>query len=231
MFRRSGSFASFLVHGVVPAAGSPEFCAALAGHRFQSIETIASERQSIGWVTPADPTGESFERDDMDHDVAWWLRLRIDTKKLPTTWLSIYASSAERSRGRPLNRKERRELKDELERQLLPKVLPTVKLVDALYVPTRQQVHLFATGASVRDAFTKLFAATFDAQVLAAEPRVLAQSYALGREHKSYLDEVSPVRWPQGGATPQISLADDDFSPEDVATERAPEPVTAKEAP
>ena len=210
MFRRSGSFATFLVHGVVPAPGSTEFCEALSSHRFQSIETAASEQQSIGWVTPTDPTGESFERDDMDHDATWWLRIRIDVKKLPPAWLKIYATSAERSRGRPLSRKERKELRDDLERKLLPKVLPTVKLVDALYVPDHQRVHLFATGVGVRDAFSKLFHATFDAELLTAEPRVLAQSLGMGRDQMAYLDEVSPVRWPRAGAAPQLSLVNDE---------------------
>lgn len=197
MFRRSGSYSSYLVQGKMHKAGSEEFCAALAKHRFQTIETAASEQVSVGWVTPGDPTGESFDRDDMDGDAAWWLQMRIDKKALPRVWLSIYARSAERSRGRPLDRKERRELREDIEKKLLPRVLPSVSLIDALYVPAKQLILLFATGNGVREQFARLFHATFDAQALPMDPRFLAQSLPLGRELHGYLDEVTPVKWPR----------------------------------
>jgi hypothetical protein len=90
MFRSTGSVSCFMVEGRVPDPASSEFAAALAGKRFNSIETAASEQVSMGWVTPCDPTGDSFEPADMDGEHARWLRVRIDKKSLPPAWVTIH---------------------------------------------------------------------------------------------------------------------------------------------
>jgi hypothetical protein len=129
--------------------------------------------------------------------------MRVDKKSLPPAWIAIHRSTAERSRGRPLTRKELRELKEGLERSLLVKVLPSVRLIDALYVPKKARVLVFASGKSVLEEFAKLFHATFDALLVAMTPRTLAQALPLGAERHRYLDEVSPVAWHRsGGAAP-----------------------------
>ena len=207
MFRRSGSFSSYSVQGTMPSAGSETFCEALSKHRFNSIETAGSEQVSVGWVTPGDPTGASFDREDMDGDAAFWLRMRIDKKSLPRVWMSIYISSAERSRGRPMNRKERSELREDLEKKLLPRVLPSVALIDALYVPAKQRILLFATGAGVRDHFARLFHATFEATAIPMDPRALAHSLPLGSELHAQLDQVTPVKWVRGDGEPVTESA------------------------
>jgi hypothetical protein len=198
MFPRTGSVACFHLEGRLPEPGSDAFSAALAKERFRGIETSASEQNTIGWVTPADPTGESFAAKDMDADAAWWLRARMDKKKLPPAWVAIHRAVAERSRGRPLSRKELRELKEDLERQLLPRVLPAVRLIDVLYAPKASRLLVFASGRGLLDEVQRLFHRTFEAQLVAAGPRNVARVLPLGREHHRYLDEASPVRWPGG---------------------------------
>ena len=77
MFRKSGSVATFFVGSRLPSG--EELSQKLAQNRFRTIENAASEETSIGWVTFGDPTGDSFELEDMDLDAAVWLRIRIDT--------------------------------------------------------------------------------------------------------------------------------------------------------
>lgn len=222
MFRRTGSVSCFAVEGRVPEPGSDEFAEALANERFKSIETAASELESMGWITPGDPTGDSFDWADMDGEHACWLRLRMDKKSLPATWVAIHRCAAEHARGRPLTRRELRELKEGLERDMLPRVLPTVRLIDALYVHDRKRVLLFSTGKGVCEEFAKLFQRTFDAVLLGHDPRVIAQMLPLGRDAQDYLDQVSPVRWRKDEAMP---LPDDVSAVEEVAEEvdEAPE--------
>ncbi len=215
MFRRSGGFNAYFVDGKVPAADSPEFAAALATQRFRTIETAASEETSIGWVSPGDPTGNSFEAEDLILDDAVWLRFRADKKKLPPIWVTIHRNEAERSRGKPMSARERKELRVELERQLLPRLLPGVQLIDALWHPDRRLVLLFATGNSMAEEFKKLFVKTFGAQLIEAGPEALAERSGLSREALAYLPEVSPVRWPRQGDEPV----------------RAPAPALTHEAP
>ena len=135
MFRRSGSLVAFYVDGKMPAVQSEAFLEALANERFRTIEDAASEEQSIGWVSPGDPTGQTFELDEMDLDQGLWLRFRVDKKKLPAIWLSIHRSEAERSAGRKLSARERKDLKEDLMQRMLPRILPSVGLVDVLFAP------------------------------------------------------------------------------------------------
>ena len=161
MFKRSGSVTRFTVSGSMPAITDDAFTEALATRRFRSIEAAASEEVSFGWVTAEDPSGNSFDREDLDFEVAVWLRVRIDKKKLPATWLRIHRAIAQKAAGRPLSVKEKREVKEELEEKLLPSVLPTVQLIDAAYFPREQCALLLSTSSAVREVFDKLFRETF----------------------------------------------------------------------
>jgi len=199
MFRRSGSVVTWFVDGQVPDPRSESFAEALQNHRFRTIENAASEESSVGWVSSGDPTGETFESEALDLDHAVWLRMRIDQKKLPATWVAIHRAEAERSAGRKLSARERRDLKQSLMDSLLPRVLPSVRLIDALYAPSSGLVMLFGTAKSVREEFHKLFFRTFAANLVEADAYGLATRVGLDRDALSYLDEVAPVKWPQDG--------------------------------
>ncbi|MBK8975201.1 MAG: recombination-associated protein RdgC [Planctomycetes bacterium] len=195
MFRRSGSFVAFHVEGRMPAPRSADFAGAMASQRFRSIEDAASEEASVGWVTPGDPTGDTFELEDLDLDRALWLRIRIDRKRLPAVWLRIRRGQAERSAGRKLSAAERRELKDALMDELLPRVLPAVQLVDVLYDPEQRLALLFGTATGLRDEFRKLWFRTFASDVVESDAGSLARRVGLDAAAERYLDEVSPVPW------------------------------------
>ena len=198
MFRRSGSVACFFVEGSMTDPQGDAFRAALAEHRFRTIENAASEETSVGWVTQADPTGGSFESEDLDADQATWLRVRIDKKSAPTKWLQIHRAAAERSAGRKLTAAERRDLKEDLLGKLLPRVLPSIQLVDALYYPDRKMILLFATSAALKEHFLSLFYKTFGVSLSTADPHRLALSMDLSKAEADQLADVRPVAWPHG---------------------------------
>lgn len=197
MFRRSGSVVSYYVAGDLGDPRAESFAAALAKQRFRTIEQAASEETSFGWVTANDPTGDSFEFDDLDLDRFVWLRMRVDTKRLPSTWLRIHRSVAERGAGRPLSVRERRELRDDLCRKLLPRTLPAVQFIDALWHREERRVLLFATSTRLREAFESLFVRTFAQSLEQAGPLAIAERAKLDAERQAYLAEVSPVPWPR----------------------------------
>ena len=201
MFRRSGSIACFFVEGKLPSPEQPSFSEALAQHRFRTIENAASEEVSIGWVTPSDPTGDTFAVEDMSHGSGYWLRMRIDKKSLPAKWVAIYRSAAERSTGRALSVREKRELKQDLMSKLLPRVLPSVNFVEALYFPKRRVILLFATSRNLQESFAKLVRDTFDTHLEVASPLRMAHETKLAREQREYLERVSPVRWPHSNGS------------------------------
>ena len=175
------------------------FLQALSAHRFRTIENAASEQTSVGWVTQGDPSGNTFDREDMDRDRAVWLRLRIDKKKAPTRWLQIHRQSEEKAAGRKLDARERKEMREDLLAKLLPRVLPTINLVDVLYLPESRLLLLFATANGVREEFLSLFYRTFAVSLAAADPHRLALSLDLGGRRTDALHDLAPVRWPSAG--------------------------------
>jgi DNA recombination-dependent growth factor C len=195
-FRRSGSFACLFVEGKMPSPHGETFTKALAEQRFRTIEDAASEDASVGWVTAEDPTGESFATEDLEHGEAVWLRMRADRKRLPSKWVAIYRAAAERSSGKKLSVREKRELKQDLLEKLLPRVLPSVTFVDALWLPEQACVLLFATGRAQLEAFDTLFCKTFDARLMMADPYVMALRSGIGDAQQRHLDQTSPVKWP-----------------------------------
>ncbi len=202
--RKSGGVVVFYWDGDVPPPAEPTFAQALANRRFRTIENAASEEVSVGWVTPADPTGDTFDTEDLDGGIGTWLRFRIDKKVLPKKWLQIHRDAAEKSRGKKLSARERRELKDDLSDKLLPRVLPTIQLIDALLFHDRRTLLLFATSKGARETFVKLFFETFSLPLDRANPLRCGLRANLGRDADAALDRVEPVRWPRGEDTGRV---------------------------
>jgi hypothetical protein len=198
--RKSGGFVAFHWQGKILDPREDVFAEALAQRRFRTIENAASEEVSVGWVTPADPTGDSFALEDLDGGPGTWLRFRIDKKTLPKKWLQIHRDAAEKQRGKKLSARERRELKDDLTEKLLPRVLPTIALVDALLFFDRRTVLLFATSKSAREAFGKLFFETFTVPLDRADPLQSALRAPIDDAAKNRLERLEPVRWPDTAA-------------------------------
>ena len=194
--RRSCGVTTFFWQGKIVDPHDEAFGEALSKRRFRTIEHAASEEVSVGWVTHADPTGDTFAAEDLDGGVGTWLRVRIDKKVLPKKWLAIHRDAAEKSRGKKLSARERRELKDDLTEKLLPRVLPTVNLVDALLFTDRKTVLLFATSKSVREAVGKLFFETFAVPLDRADPLQCGRRAGLDGDGKAALERLEPVRWP-----------------------------------
>lgn len=194
--RKSGGFVAFHWDGKIADPRDEAFCAALAMRRFRSIETAASEEVSIGWVTPADPTGESFAIEDLEGGTGTWLRVRMDKKSMPKKWLQIHRDAAEKARGKKLSARERREMKDDLMEKMLPRVLPNITLVDALLFFEAKLVLLFATSKAAREAFGKLFFESFGAPLERDNPLACSNHASLSSEAQIELDRVEPMRWP-----------------------------------
>lgn len=191
--RRGGSFVALQWSGRIHAPDVPAFTKALADRRFRTIENAASEEVSAGWVTPEDPTGNSFEIDDMVAGESTWLRMRIDRKVLPKKWVAMHIAAAEKSRGKKLSARERRELKDDLAEKLLPRVLPTTTNVDALLLPARHLVLLFSTSKGAREAFGKLFFESFGAPLEQVGPLALGKRVADTSESHAKLEKLEPT--------------------------------------
>lgn len=204
VFRRGGSATVllFAADGLFPIADPTDspFAAALGRNRFRPITDAASEEESCGWVSPGDPSGESFDPEDMFAGRATWLRMRLDQKRLPPAWLALHRQAAERAAGRKLTAAEARDLKADLMETLLPRVLPTVKLVDALLLPKERKVLVMATVDGFVRAFVRLFFTTFGIGLEDGDPLRLAQAVGLTAKERRALENLAPVAWPNAAA-------------------------------
>ncbi|MGE3175130.1 MAG: recombination-associated protein RdgC [Planctomycetota bacterium] len=195
--RRSGGAFAFFWQGTLPDPREEEFAQALANQRFRTIVDAASEEVSVGWITASDPSGDHFAPEDLEAGAAFWLRMRVDKKQLPRKWLAIHRDTAEKAQGRKLSARERRELKDDLIDKLLPRVLPTVNMVDALLYFERRTILLLNTSKSVAEAFHKLFFQSFGLPLERADPLSLGRRTGIDADAQARLDRVDPMRWPQ----------------------------------
>jgi len=194
--KKSGSFVAFHWDGAIADPHAQPFADAMAARRFRTIENAASEEVSIGWVTPADPTGDSFALEDLEGGAGTWLRFRMDKKTMPKKWLQIHRDAAEKARGKKLSARERRELKDDLMEKMLPRVLPSITLVDALLFHDKRTVLLFATSKAAREAFGKLFLESFGTPLERSNPLQAGLRAGLDDETRYALEHCEPVRWP-----------------------------------
>ncbi len=193
--RRSGGAVYFFWDGKLPNPGDEAFAAALHKRRFRTIESAASEEISAGWITPLDPTGDSFTAEDMDAGNCTWLRIRIDKKQLPRRWLQLHRDVAEKAKGKKLSAKERRELKDDLMDKLLPRILPTINMVDALLYHERKTVVLLNTSKAVGETFQKLFFESFQLPLESADPLTIGRRAGFDADTQRSLERAEPIRW------------------------------------
>ncbi len=193
-FRRNGSFIRFFVEGEVPAFDSDEFLKALAENRFRTIENAASEEESLGWVSPGDASGSSFLREEIVLPGFARLRMRLDKKKLPSAWVRIYMDAEIRAKGgRKLSAKERKELREDIADQLLPRVLPSVKLVDILYQADKKRLFLFASSQNLKESVQNLFFKTFGARLIPATALEVARTLPLNDQQKNFLEHCQAL--------------------------------------
>lgn len=193
-FKKSGSFTRFYVEGNMPSVHGDNFLVELAKHRFRTIENAASEEVSVGWVCPSDPSGGNFMREEILLDPHVRLRIRIDKKKLPATWLAIYLDAEIKARdGRKISAKERKEIKEDIAEKLLPRILPTVAFLDLFYDPKENTLYLFSTSLGAKEECMKLWNRSFGARLVEAGPLDLAFHLKLPQEQKEWLAKVSPM--------------------------------------
>jgi hypothetical protein len=204
--RRGGSVAAFRWEGRIADPRSAEFLEALSRGRFRSIERAANEETSAGWVTPSDPTGDSFELEDLVAGGHWWLRIRVDAKKFPASKLQMEIAAHERTRGKRLSARDLRELKDHLHEQMLPGILPRTQFVDVLVHRELRSALLLSTSKAARETFGKLAKEAFG-----VEPRLQTSGeFALG-EHGEQIGRLQPTVFPGGGPRQLVLATSADF--------------------
>lgn len=132
-----------------------------------SVNDIKEE--SVGWCRPDNGSGEFSQVDDLFLDDGLHFGLRVDKKKIPSTYFRIkyqealqqiqedLASKAEGEKKLKISRKTREETKEKLRHEMLKRCLPAVSVVELFWQLDKGEVWLANTGSGVFSRFEKLF--------------------------------------------------------------------------
>lgn len=142
------------------------------------------------WSMPISPEVEDIPIDghwDMSHcqfDNGFILRMRIEKRNVSSELAALIyrgrLDDLEHSKKRPLGRKEKRELKEEIKIELLEKSLPNISYTDIYWDAADQQIILFTASKKIQTLFEELFKKTFsdplNTMLVKIEPPLLGLS-------------------------------------------------------
>lgn len=205
-FRRSGSLSRFFVEGARADVADLSLIKSLERERFKPLEG-ATEEDSTGWVTRGDASGARFHPEDLIHDHFLVFAMRVDRKRVSPALLKIQISADLRAaaaagagkEGREMKRTQKKQIIDEARRKLLARALPTVALTDVVWNCKRNELLIFATGASTVETAANLFRETFKRDLIPATISKVSERYKWDEGRKRALREISPAEVAPGG--------------------------------
>ncbi|MDC3181146.1 recombination-associated protein RdgC [Gammaproteobacteria bacterium] len=153
----------------------------------------ATQSRSIGWVSPL---GQSEPMVIYLNNLLW-MQVRIDQKLLPAgvikEELSERLLEAESSQGFPVTGKQKRQMRDDITLELLPKAFVQSKWVNVVVDPKAQKLLLDTTSAAVRDTIVDLLRQTVGSLPLnhfheqRQETSVVLKSWVLGQNVPDFM--------------------------------------------
>lgn len=124
-----------------------------------------------GWVRPVGlekvdvPDGMEWDLSHSELDDGFLLRIRQERRRVPGSLIQLVYkqkfAEIEQKTGKPPGPKDRRDLKDQVKRDLLARALPAVGHVDGFWRDRQGELMVFTTGKKQREAFENLFMASF----------------------------------------------------------------------
>ena len=134
------------------------------------LSGVHSEER-VGWVRPVGLDNVELPPDapwDLTHcqvDDGFVLRLRIERRKVPATLLQLVYKQrfheVEAKTGKTPGPKDRKDLREEVKKELMARALPTLAHLDAFWRDEEGELALFTTGKKARELFEGLFLKTF----------------------------------------------------------------------
>jgi DNA recombination-dependent growth factor C len=166
-------------------------------------ESSLEESERFGWITLVHlfDTRFTIEKVFQDPYAAW--ALRIDKRKIPQALvkahLKIREIAHEEATGKRVGPKRRKELREEVKRELASKVLPASTAVQVVWNPNAGIVWLGNASEAVAEKFVRQFEDTFDVTLIPQTPRHLGlrllggDAEAIERVAASVFSKESPA--------------------------------------
>jgi recombination associated protein RdgC len=154
----------------------------------------ATQSRSMGWVSPLGQ-GEPMV---IYLNGLLWMQVRIDQKLLPAgvikEELAERLLEAESTQGFPVSGKQKRQMRDDITLELLPKAFVQSKWVNVVIDPKAQKLMLDVTSAAVKDSVVDLLRQTVGSLPLnhyhenKQETSATLKSWVLGQQVPDFIE-------------------------------------------
>lgn len=141
----------------------------IRAHMFLPIDPQSDALSSTGWVSIENSEDADLHPEKTHFGDQVRLSLRIDVLKPAPADVKrllgpkIAAMAAEE--GRPLSRRERALLKEEVVRDLKKRLLPKAKLIDMVWHLDENRVYFWSQGKGANESFVDLFVKSFGLRI------------------------------------------------------------------
>lgn len=173
--RPSGSFRRYLTPGFRPKSDDDELYEKIRAQRFRAIDDQPVATPSSGWVAALSFASSDFRPETVFFGSVIRLRIRIDVKKLPANAVKLRVHEAVREAGGKVAQAAKAKIREDIEKELLGRMVPSTKLVDVFWKPQEQVLLLAATSKAAHETFSELFKKTFSHNAVPATPFELAE--------------------------------------------------------
>jgi DNA recombination-dependent growth factor C len=166
--------------------------------------------ETFGWVAIHDPLTTDFATSDLFFQQYLVLGFRFDTRAVPAKLAWMERRRAESARKAEQNverlgRAARREIKEDVESNLLARALPNPKLFDCAWNLETEAVYFTGKLKRAREAFSSLFSDTFGVAPIPMIPYLAVERVGLDAGIVHRVRAVEPSRLVAAAAAPMTN--------------------------
>lgn len=174
---RTQSFCRYRVQGELPSPWGEDFHRLLNERRF--LPLMSDQERTYGWVTADNLLVTDFHAGTVMRGEWAAFGLRVDTKRVNARLLRAQIDLEVQARLKAMadagdkpriGRDERRELREDLRKELLRQTSPAVDLITVLLHPKHRVLHVQTLSQRSNDLVRVHFADTFEADLLPLNP-------------------------------------------------------------
>jgi hypothetical protein len=177
-----------------------KFVRGIRAHAFLPLDPKAEADRAVGWVSIIDGDDAELTTDKLffvgQDGEQLRLTMRIDVLKPPAgevrRQVEARAAEIEAAEKRPLSRREKRMLKEEVARTLRLRTIPRVRLTDVIWDLDERRLYLFSQVRSVCETFVDLFAKSFALKIDVEGPAAFART-SLGKKAAGALEPTEAL--------------------------------------
>jgi DNA recombination-dependent growth factor C len=181
----------------------------IRAHLFTPIDPRSELDRSVGWVSMLDSENVDLQPNDLfavaEGGEQLRLSLRIDVLKPSGAdvrrQVNTRALALEAKEGRPLSKRERRELKAVVIAELRLRTPPRVRVVDVVWNLDTRRIYFWSQVKSVNEGFLDLFVRSFGMKLEVEGPSRWAQA-AVGKKLLAGLEPTAELRFGFEGVRP-----------------------------